>query len=146
MMHSRRSFLQSIFASVTVVVAALSSRAWARPTLVSTLDPAIKRQIGSPRIKPSSQITLEVPQIAEDGAVVPITVQSSLEQVDEILVFVEKNPTPLAARFHLNSNLEPFASLRIKRNESCEVIAVVKSRGEYFTSSKAVKVMVGGCG
>ena len=102
--------------------------------------------MGNAPIKQSKEIKLQVPQIAEDGAIVPITVESTLEEVDEIIVFVEKNPTPLAAHFHLNPVLEPFASLRIKMNESCDVIAVVKSRGEYFGTRKAVKVMVGGCG
>ena len=94
----------------------------------------------------SDQITLEAPDIAEDGAIVPVTVASALPGVDSIWVFVEKNPTPLAARFTLAPSLDPFVSLRVKMNESCGLIAVVKSGDAYFSARKPVRVVVGGCG
>jgi sulfur-oxidizing protein SoxY len=89
---------------------------------------------------------LETPQIAEDGAVVPITVESRLPNVETILIFVEKNPVPLAARFQFDPSMDAFVSLRIKMNESSDVIAVVKSGDDYFGARRKVKVVVGGCG
>jgi sulfur-oxidizing protein SoxY len=94
----------------------------------------------------SAQVNLAAPDIAEDGALVPVTVESTLPEVDAIWVFVEKNPNPLAARFRLSNTLEPYLSLRIKMNESCEVIALVKSGEEYFSARKQVRVVLGGCG
>jgi sulfur-oxidizing protein SoxY len=77
---------------------------------------------------------------------VPITLVSELPDVETIWVFVEKNPTPLAARFNLDKSLEPFVSLRIKMNESCDVVAMVKSGDEFFSTRKKVTVVLGGCG
>jgi sulfur-oxidizing protein SoxY len=110
------------------------------------LEESLAQAIGGSQLRESDSIQLEIPEIAEDGAVVPITVESSLPDVDAILVFVEKNPTPLVARFQLGKAMDAYASLRIKMNESCDVIAVIKSGEAYFSSRKKVRVVVGGCG
>lgn len=94
----------------------------------------------------NEQIKLEVPDLAEDGSIVPISIGTEMTNVDSIWVFVEKNPTPLAARFDLDKSLEPFVSLRIKMNESCNVIAMVKSGNDYYSAKKFVRVVLGGCG
>ncbi len=94
----------------------------------------------------SGLVKLDAPDIAEDGSIVPITIESELPGVEAIWVFVEKNPSPLAARFDLERNLDPFVSLRIKMNESSKVIAMVKSGNGYFSTGKNVKVVAGGCG
>ena len=107
---------------------------------------AIEEETGGRKASESGHVTLQVPDIAEDGAIVPVTVESTLPGVDAIWVFVEKNPTPLAAKFSLEKSLDPFVSLRVKMNESCEVVALVRSGGEYFSASKKVRVVVGGCG
>jgi sulfur-oxidizing protein SoxY len=113
----------------------------------SKLAVAMARELQGRKPEESASITLEAPDIAEDGAIVPITIAaSSLADISAIWVFVEKNPNPLAAAFALEKNLDPFVSLRIKMNESCEVIAVVKSGEAYFSTRKKVRVTLGGCG
>ena len=110
------------------------------------LATAMYRETAGQTVSDSGLVKLDAPDIAEDGAIVPITIESELPGVEAIWVFVEKNPSPLAARFDLEKNLDPFVSLRIKMNESSEVIAMVKSQDGYFSTVKKVKVVVGGCG
>jgi sulfur-oxidizing protein SoxY len=110
------------------------------------LATAIDREASGHKVSTSGLVKLETPDIAEDGAIVPITIESELPNVETIWVFVEKNPSPLAARFDLEKSLAPFVSLRIKMNESCDVIAMVKSGDGYFSTGKNVTVVAGGCG
>lgn len=149
MTQTRRSFL---FSSLGLFLAGLPSSAWPKPkkpmpeASSTTLAQAIAQAtLGHPLVE-SEQVSLDVPDIAEDGAIVPVTVETDLPGVDAIWVFVEKNPSPLAARFKLAASLDPFVSLRVKMNESCNVLAVVKSGDAYFSVRKPVRVVLGGCG
>ncbi len=110
------------------------------------LTTAMVRETKGGKVTASGLVKLDAPDIAEDGSIVPITIESELPGVESIWVFVEKNPSPLAARFDLEKSLDAFVSLRIKMNESCKVIAMVKSEGGYFSASKQVTVVTGGCG
>jgi len=141
MAQTRRSFLNSALA---LLLAGGAGRAW--PNSPSPLDLAISLEAGGRQPAASGEVTLTAPDIAEDGALVPVTVESTLPGVEAVWIFVEKNPTPLAARFHLDHALDAFVSLRVKMNESCELIALVKSGDEYFIASKPVRVLAGGCG
>ena len=91
-------------------------------------------------------ITISAPDIAENGAVVPITISTTLSNVENISVFVDKNPQPLAANFDLTSNVSGFVSTRIKMRETSDVIAIIKSGGKLYKANKTVKVTIGGCG
>lgn len=97
-------------------------------------------------ISESDQIIMKLPKIAENGAVVPISVSSTLPNVSEIAIFVEKNPAPLSANFKLSPNLEATVSARIKMAESSNVIAIVTSEGKLFKATQEVQVTIGGCG
>ncbi len=147
--QTRRSFLSFILALLLTWV---SGRAWPKPSASGrpegsdTLAQAMDRETDGRQPVESGLISLRVPDIAEDGSLVPITVESTLPEADSIWIFVEKNPVPLAARFKFESPLDPFVSLRIKMNESCDVIALVRSGEAYFSTRKKVKVVVGGCG
>ena len=151
---SRRSFVRSTLVLLTAGSASIfapARRAWAKTASVKIadndgLDQAIAQEIGARKLAESDAIRLETPQVAEDGAVVPVTVESSLPDVEVILIFVEKNPTPLVARFSFDKSMDAFVSLRIKMNETCDVVAVVGSGGAFFSTRKRVKVVVGGCG
>jgi sulfur-oxidizing protein SoxY len=112
----------------------------------STLEVAIVNELGNAVIRPSDQLALTVPDIAEDGAIVPITVESSLNAVKSIRLFVEKNPVPLTARFNFLAGMPPFVSLHIKMNESSELIAIAEcADGTAYSTKKWVKVLQGGC-
>lgn len=148
MPHSRRRFLNAIFA---LLLPWLPSRGWTqkpdpKPEGINKLAMAIAHETGGIKPSDSELLKLDAPDIAEDGAIVPITLSSELSNIGTLWVFVEKNPTPLAARFDLDESLDTFVSLRIKMNESCEVVALAKSGDEYFMSRKPVRVVLGGCG
>jgi sulfur-oxidizing protein SoxY len=140
---TRRTFLFSGF-----WLAGRVGLAWpkAKPDAPARLEQAIAAETAGQQPAESGQVSLEAPDIAEDGAIVPVTVSSDLPDVDSVWIFVEKNPTPLAARFELAPALDPFVSLRVKMNESCEIVAVVRSGDAYFSARKPVRVVLGGCG
>jgi sulfur-oxidizing protein SoxY len=94
----------------------------------------------------SKDISINAPDIAENGAVVPITVSTTLANADEIYILVEKNPFPLAASFVVPAGTEPSIQTRIKMGQSSNVIAVVKADGKFYSATKETKVTLGGCG
>jgi sulfur-oxidizing protein SoxY len=94
----------------------------------------------------SEQVQLEAPEIAENGAVVPIKVSSALARVDRIAILVEKNPTILSSVFELPEGTEPLIVTRVKMAETCRIIAALRSESKVFLASKEVKVTLGGCG
>ena len=96
--------------------------------------------------QPSDAVKLEVPQIAENGAIVPITVESLLPNTRRILIFAEKNPRPLLAQFQIEKSVDSWVSLRVKLNESGQVHALAEVDGKFYSSQIQVKVMLGGCG
>lgn len=94
----------------------------------------------------SDRVTMKIPDIAENGAVVPVTVSTDLENVESISVVVLNNPTPLAAAFQLGSRSQSTISVRIKMGQSSAVRAIVKADGKSYSTEKEVKVTIGGCG
>ncbi len=108
-------------------------------------DEALKDLFGS-KPQTSDKITLTAPAIAENGAVVPITVESALPKVTRIAIMVPENPFPLASDFVIPDGTEPYVSSRIKMGKTSSVIALVESDGKLYSTSKLVKVTVGGCG
>lgn len=94
----------------------------------------------------SKDVQMTAPDIAENGAVVPIGVASTLPNVTMIAIMIEKNPTTLAANFSLAAGTEPFIQTRVKMGQTSNVYALVKSDGKLFTTSKEIKVTAGGCG
>ena len=86
------------------------------------------------------------PDIAENGAVVPVTVQSGLPKTESIAILIEKNPNMLAANFDLPSGTDPLVGTRVKMGQTSNVYALVKADGKYYTAVKEIKVTLGGCG
>ena len=107
---------------------------------------ALKASVGSDAHTASSEIKLKAPDIAENGAVVPITVSSTLPNVDSITILAPKNPSPMTSTYLLQNGAEPFVSTRIKLRVTSDIIAVVRSNGQLFSATKEVKVTIGGCG
>jgi len=93
----------------------------------------------------SSQIMLDVPETAENGATVPVTVESKLGRTEQIAILVDKNPTALAFNMTLPEGSEGFISTRIKMAQTSQVIALVKADGKFYKIAKEVKVTAGGC-
>lgn len=94
----------------------------------------------------SDKITLELPEIAENGAVVPVSVSTTLPDVTRISLMVPQNPFTLAASYVLPKGTEPAVSCRLKMAKTSEVVALVESGGKVFGTRKTVKVTLGGCG
>jgi len=107
---------------------------------------ALMEATGSDSYTESGDIKLKAPDIAENGAVVPITVSSTLPNVESITIIAKKNPAPLTSTYMLQNGAEPFVSTRIKLGKTSDIIAVVKSDGQLFSATKEVKVTIGGCG
>lgn len=94
----------------------------------------------------SDKVKLDAPEIAENGAVVPISASSTLPNVTSISIMVKENPYVLAASYKIPEGTVPAISNRLKMAKTSEVVAVVESGGKLYSASKEVKVTVGGCG
>ena len=112
----------------------------------NTMDATLKA-LGASAPVPSKDITFfQTPDIAENGAVVPIGVTSAIPKTESIAILIEKNPNMLAAMFELPPGTEPSLSTRVKMGQSSNVYALVKADGKFFVASKEIKVTLGGCG
>ena len=94
----------------------------------------------------SSDIVMTAPEIAENGAVVPIAAVSKIPGTESISILIAKNPTALAASFDIPAGTEPAVSTRVKLAQSTDVHILVKAQGKYYITKKEVKVTIGGCG
>ena len=108
-------------------------------------DDAIKALYGK-AAEASDKIKLDAPEIAENGAVVPVAVSSTLPDVTSISILVAENPNALIASYRIPSGTIPNVANRIKMAKTSNVIAVVEAGGKLYSASKEVKVTVGGCG
>ncbi|MFT5504482.1 MAG: sulfur-oxidizing protein SoxY [Gammaproteobacteria bacterium] len=106
---------------------------------------ALNNAIGSSDFTQSGDIKIKAPDIAENGAVVPVTVSSSIANVESISLVVEGNASPFVASFKMHGS-DAFVSTRIKMGKTSNVLAVVKAGGSLHATSKEVKVTIGGCG
>ncbi len=113
----------------------------------STADDLIARLSNNAKLKASDAIHIKAPEIAENGAVVPVSVDASIENVSNISIIVDNNPSPLTSSFEINPQLEAYVSTRVKMAKSSNIIAIVTTTdNQYFTASKSIKVTIGGCG
>ena len=94
----------------------------------------------------STDIQLMTPDIAENGAVVPVSVTSKIPNTEQIMILVEKNPNPMAASFTVPEDTEGFVSTRVKIGQTCNVYAVVRADGKLYSAHRETKVTLGGCG
>jgi sulfur-oxidizing protein SoxY len=95
----------------------------------------------------SADVTIEGPDIAENGAVVPVGASSSLPGVKRLMLLVEKNPSVLAAAFDVTDKVEPAFKTRVKMGQSSNVMAVaMMADGKVLFAQKEIKVTLGGCG
>ena len=93
----------------------------------------------------SKLISFELPQVAENGALVPISVSSQLGGTQDILILVDGNPQPVAACFSIPDGTEAYASIRIRLAQSGTVYVVVRTEEGLFSAARAIQVTVGGC-
>jgi sulfur-oxidizing protein SoxY len=147
MQTTRRLFLQAAALGTALLALPKTLLAWPKSAFESdSPDKAMTEVCGSSTTTASDAVTLTPPDIAQNGAVVPITVATSLEGVEAIGIIVTENPSPLVAAFDLTSDSVPEVSTRIKMGKTSDVMAVVKANGKLYSASKNVKVTIGGCG
>ena len=151
----RRTFLKRSAAASAVALAAsaglLAPRAvfgaWPKGAFdANSVDDAVNGLHGTASTASSGDIRIKAPDIAENGAVVPISVTTSIPDIESITILAANNPAPLASSFVLGAGAEGFVSTRIKMGKTSDVIAVVKADGQLHSASKEVKVTIGGCG
>jgi sulfur-oxidizing protein SoxY len=106
----------------------------------------VLKAMGGAAAVPSADISIQAPEIAENGAVVPVGVTSKIPNTQSIAILVEKNPSALAANFEFPAGTDASVTTRVKMGQSSNVHALVKADGKYFVATKEVKVTLGGCG
>ncbi|MCC6378362.1 MAG: thiosulfate oxidation carrier protein SoxY [Burkholderiales bacterium] len=111
-----------------------------------SLDATVKALGGGSAAASKDIAFVSTPDIAENGAVVPIGISSSIPKTESIAILVEKNPNMLAAVFDIPPGTEPAVTTRIKMGQSSNVYALVKADGKFHVASKEIKVTLGGCG
>jgi sulfur-oxidizing protein SoxY len=106
---------------------------------------AIKALYGKPA-EASDKVNLDAPEIAENGAVVPVSVSTTLADVTSISILVSENPNALIASYKIPAGTVPGIANRIKMAKTSNVIVIVEAGGKLYSATKEVKVTVGGCG
>lgn len=151
----RRVFLKGSLAAGTVGVAVGAGllapqavmAAWPKSAFESkSVEDALSNAMGGAQTAADDSIKIKAPDIAENGAVVPVSVKTEMGGVESIAVLAAGNNTPLVATFVLGQGALPDVSTRIKMGKTGDVIAVVKANGKLMANRKSVKVTIGGCG
>ncbi len=155
MKQLRRNFLKLSGGAGAVAAAAAvgllkAGSAWAAPWNKTGFESKavadVLKSLGATSMTDSNDITITAPDIAENGAIVPVAVTSKIPNIENISIIAEKNPFPLAASFDITAGSEGYVSTRVKMGQTSNVRAVVKAGGRFYTAIKEVKVTVGGCG
>jgi sulfur-oxidizing protein SoxY len=97
-------------------------------------------------IEPSDKISLDVPEIAENGAVVPVSVTTTIPDVSSVSILIPENPFTLAASYRIPAGTEPNVGCRLKMAKTGDVVVVAEAGGKLYGTKKSVKVTLGGCG
>ena len=133
-----------VFAALLKPVAALA--AWNKAAFSSKSSADALKSLGTPSAEASGGIVIEAPQIAENGAVVPIEITSNIPGTTSLAVLVEKNPYPLVAKFDFMEGAAPFVKINAKMGETSDVRVVATAGGKHYQATKEIKVTIGGCG
>jgi sulfur-oxidizing protein SoxY len=151
---TRRSFLKGSGGATVMALAASAGLIKLEPAYAAwneaafrtkTLNDTVKALGGQAAVE-STDIQITSPDIAENGAVVPISVTSKMGNTESIAILVEKNPNALSANFVIPAGTEAFVSTRVKMGQTSNVTALVKAGGKYYYATKEIKVTIGGCG
>lgn len=150
-MQSRRDILKQSSAVAALLAATglfpTQALAWNAAAFESKSVTDVMKAYGAGAPSESKAVTLTAPDIAENGAVVPFAVATTLPNVKHMLILVEKNPSALVAKFDVTDAVEPNFSTRAKMGQSSDVYAVaITTDGKAYFAKKEVKVTLGGCG
>ncbi len=142
--RARRILLGALAVALLKPWAALA--AWNKEAFGAKSAADALKSIGVSNATPSKELLIDAPEIAENGAVVPIEVTSNLPGTRSIAVLVDNNPFPLVGKFDFLEGAVPFVKLNVKMGETSEVRVVAQAGGRSYVASKEIKVTIGGCG
>ena len=153
-MNIKRRHTIKAGSSLALVVAAISAGVlptsafadWNKAAFDAKNMADVLKAMGGASAQKSADIIITAPDIAENGAVVPVAVASKIAGTQSISILVEKNPSSLAAEFDILPGTEANVGTRVKMGQSSNIHAVVKAGGKYYVATKEVKVTLGGCG
>ncbi len=144
----RRSVLRAISGAVVAAIALprMAWASWSESAMKANESTAAMNELfGTAENVASAEVKLKAPEIAENGAVVPLEVSTSLP-AEQIAIFIDKNPSPLAMTATFGAGAAGLVKTRVRMGETSNVVAVVKSGGKLYSASQEVKVTIGGCG
>ena len=119
---------------------------WNKAAFASKTPADALKSIGAPSPLESKDLLIVAPQIAENGAAVPIEVTSNVPNTKSIAVIVEKNLFPLIAQFEFMEGALPFLRINVKMGESSWVRVVAEAGGRHYSAAREIKITIGGCG
>jgi sulfur-oxidizing protein SoxY len=120
--------------------------AWNKEAFGAKTPVDAMKGIGVADAAPSKEVVIEAPEIAENGAVVPIEISSTIAGTGSIAVLVDKNPFPLVGKFDFLDGALPYVKLNVKMGETSAVRAIAEAGGKHYVATKNIKVTIGGCG
>jgi sulfur-oxidizing protein SoxY len=136
-----------LFINAGFVGEAAAQGAWNQAAFGAKGIDGVVKSLGGAAPAPTKDVNWgSTPEIAENGAVVPVSIESKIAKTESIAILVEKNPNTLTASFTIPAGTDPVVSTRVKMGETSMVHALVKADGKYFIASREIKVTLGGCG
>jgi sulfur-oxidizing protein SoxY len=138
--------LMGILAAAGIITPTMALADWNKAAFDAKSMADTLKALGAGSPVDSKDVQVTGPDIAENGAVVPVGVSTSLPNVTMVAILVEKNPNALAASFNLPEGTEANVQTRIKMGQTSNIYALVKSDGKFFMATKEIKVTLGGCG
>ncbi|MEY4592298.1 MAG: hypothetical protein RIR18_1193 [Pseudomonadota bacterium] len=138
--------LLAILAAAGIVTPGIALADWNKAAFDAKSMADTLKALGAVSPTESKDVQVTGPDIAENGAVVPVGVSSTLPNVTMVAILIEKNPNALAASFVLPEGTEANVQTRVKMGQTSNVYALVKSDGQFFMATKEIKVTLGGCG
>ncbi len=120
--------------------------AWNKEAFQSKTAADALKGLGIASSAESKDVLIEAPQIAENGAVVPVEITSNVPNTKSIAVVIDKNPFPLAAKFDFAEGAAPYVKVNVKLGESSFVRVLAEAGGKFYSASREIKVTIGGCG
>ncbi|MBI2277036.1 MAG: thiosulfate oxidation carrier protein SoxY [Dechloromonas sp.] len=138
--------LMTVLAAAGIITPGMALADWNKAAFDAKSMADTLKALGAGTPADSKDVQLTGPDIAENGAVVPVGVASTLPNISLVAILIEKNPNALAAAFTLPEGTEASVQTRVKMGQTSNIYALVKSDGKFFMATKEIKVTLGGCG
>jgi sulfur-oxidizing protein SoxY len=138
--------LLKVLAGAGIIAPTLALADWNKAAFEAKSMADTLKALGATAPPESRDVQVTGPDIAENGAVVPVGVNSALANTTMVAILIEKNPTTLAATFTIPEGTEANVQTRVKMGQTSNVYALVKADGKFYMTGKEIKVTLGGCG